>query len=135
MKGKQESESPLMAPWSIRLTINPTVSMSIKLQQGGTVKTGVIGVERAHFPLRCKAEGRTEMGPRSLCRRLGKWEEGVVTRLCDSKLFTGTASSGQPPTMVDLEAGAGVSWDRFLGDLAFNQGNLINTHTHSTDPP
>lgn len=92
----------------------------LKLQQGGTVRTDAIGVEKTHFPLRCKAVGRIEracvtgarMGPRSLGHRLGIWEEGVVTRLCDPDLFTGTASSGQPPTTVDLEVGAGVRSER-----------------------
>lgn len=33
----------------------------------------------------------------------------IVRRLCDPKLFTGTAASGHLPVTVDLEAGVNVS--------------------------
>lgn len=48
-------------------------------------------------------------GSRSGNGRLSKWEEGVVTRLCDPKLYTGTAATGHLPSTVDLEGGSEVS--------------------------
>ena len=39
-----------------------------------------------------------------------------MRRLCDPKLFTGTAATGHLPTTVDLEGGVGVS-DRSVSRL------------------
>ena len=77
------------------------------------------GVRKSEYPRGCKAPGwvkRTSTASHGMGRGaggLGKQKtENVVTRLCNPKHFTGTASTGHLPTVVDLENGAGVSKKR-----------------------
>lgn len=68
------------------------------------VETRVIKIRTAFLYVIASLQTQ-KFGAEALSKREGE----VVRRLCDPKLFTGTAATGHLPTTVDLEGGVGVS--------------------------
>jgi len=77
-------------------------------QGGGLVLIGEDGVRKSKFPRGCEHAAETRKVTTPVHSSVAG-EDDVLARLCDPKHFTGTAATGQLPTVVDLEGGVGVS--------------------------
>lgn len=77
----------------------------------GLVLIGEDGVRKSKFPRGCEASPgvRAATAAPTASRGRGKENDDVLSRLCNPKLYTGTAATGHLPQVVDLEGGAGVS--------------------------
>ncbi|CAM9127795.1 unnamed protein product [Scytosiphon promiscuus] len=100
-----------------RQKYRPPSTHAVVLPRGkGLVLIGEDGVRKSKFPRGCETNAfsaapgvRAATAVPSAGRRHGgKENDDVLTRLCNPKLFTGTAATGHLPQVVDLEGGAGV---------------------------